>query len=68
MWSIAKHAPHAALTNPAVTDPSVHIVRQYTGYTLHSPDNGKLDKYNFREERALVEAADETQGMAKSDD
>ena len=67
MRSIAKHAPHAALANPAETDLSTHIVRQYTGYTLYSPDNAKLDKHNFREVRALVEATDETQGMENSD-
>ena len=68
MWGIAKHAPHAALTNPAGTDHSIHIVRQYTGHTLYSPDNVKLDKTNVREVRALAEATDETQGMANAKD
>ena len=67
MGSIAKHAPHAAPTNPAVIGPSIHSVGQYTGYTLHSPDNVKLDKPNTREVRALVEATVEIHGIANAD-
>ena len=67
MWSIAKHAPHAAPTDPAVIGPFIHSVGQYTGYTLHSPDNVKLDKANTREVRALVVATVKIHGIANSD-